>query len=91
MKKDRKFPWTPAQVFDDGTRVYIKLPEHARSAEAPVLFALEADGSKTLINYSVVNPDTYVTDRLFDRAALVTGVDGKEQRVVIERQNGARR
>jgi len=91
VKKDRKFPWTPAQVFDDGTRVYIKLPEHARSAEAPVLFALEADGSKTLINYSVVNPDTYVTDRLFDRAALVAGVDGKEQRVVIERQRGGPR
>lgn len=91
VKKDRKFPWMPAQVFDDGTRVYIKLPEHARSGEAPVLFALEADGSKTLINYSVVNPDTYVTDRLFDRAALVAGVDGKEQRVVIERQGGGHR
>ena len=91
VKKDRKFPWTPAQVFDDGTRVYIKLPEHARSAEAPVLFALEADGSKTLINYSVLNPETYVTDRLFDRAALVSGIDGKEQRVVIERQSGGRR
>lgn len=91
VKKDRKFPWAPAQVFDDGTRVYIKLPEQARSAEAPVLFALEADGSKTLINYSVTNPDTYVTDRLFDRAALVVGIDGKEQRVVIERQSGGRR
>ena len=91
VKKDRKFPWTPAQVFDDGTRVYIKLPEQARSAEAPVLFALEADGSKTLINYSVLNPETYVTDRLFDRAALVAGINGKEQRVVIERQSGDRR
>jgi type IV secretion system protein VirB9 len=91
VKKDRKFPWTPAQVFDDGTRVYIKLPEQARSAEAPVLFVIEGDGGKTLINYSVVSPDTYVTDRLFDRAALVAGIDGKEQRVLIERQSGGRR
>jgi type IV secretion system protein VirB9 len=91
VKKDRRFPWTPAQVFDDGTRVYIKLPEQARSAEAPVLFAIEGDGGKTLINYSVVSPDTYVTDRLFDRAALVAGIDGKERRVLIERQSGGRR
>lgn len=91
VKKDRKFPWMPDQVFDDGTRVYIKLPTEARSAEAPVLFAIEGDGSKTLINYSVVDPDTYVTDRLFDRAALVAGIDGKERRVLIERKSGGRR
>jgi type IV secretion system protein VirB9 len=91
VKKDRKFPWIPDQIFDDGTRVYIKLPVEARSAEAPVLFAIEADGSKTLINYSVVDPDTYVTDRLFDRAALVAGIDGRERRVVIQRKTGGRR
>src|SRR5438128_1081903 len=85
VKKDRHFPWTPAQVFDDGARVYIKLSEEARHAEAPVLFVLESDGSKVLVNYAVVGGDTYVTDRLFDRAVLVAGVDGKERQVVIER------
>ncbi len=87
VKKDRRFPWSPAQVFDDGARVYLKLPEEARHAEAPVLFVLEPDGSKVLINYSVVGGATYVTDRLFDRAVLVAGVDGKERRVLIERKN----
>ena len=53
-----------------------------------MLFVLEADGSKVLINYSVVGGDTYVTDRLFDRAVLVAGVDGKERRVTIERKGG---
>jgi type IV secretion system protein VirB9 len=86
VKKDRQFPWAPAQVFDDGTRVYIKLPEDARSSVAPVLFVLERDGGKSLVNYSVLGGDTYVTDRLFDRAELVAGVDGKERRVVIERK-----
>jgi type IV secretion system protein VirB9 len=88
VKKDRLFPWTPAQVFDDGARVYIKLPEEARHAEAPVLFVLETDGSKVLINYSIIDGDTYVTDRLFDRAVLIAGVDGKERRVLIERKGG---
>jgi type IV secretion system protein VirB9 len=86
VKKDRQFRWAPAQVFDDGARVYIKLPEEARHAEAPVLFLLEADGSKVLVNYSVVGGDTYVTDRLFDRAVLVAGVGGKERQVLIERK-----
>lgn len=85
VKKDRQFPWVPAQVFDDGARVYIKLPEEARHAEAPVLFVLESDGSKVLVNYAVVGGDTYVTDRLFDRAVLVAGVDGNERQVLIER------
>ena len=81
-------PWTPAQVFDDGARVYIKLPEAARHAEAPVLFVLDPDGGTLLINYSLVGGDTYVTDRLFDRAVLVTGADGQEHRVLIERRQG---
>ena len=90
LSKDKRFPWTPAQVFDDGAHVYVKLPDEARHSEAPVLFILEADGSKTLLNYNVVG-DTYVTDRLFDRAVLISGVDGKEQKVLIERQDGGRR
>lgn len=83
VAKDKDFPWMPAQVFDDGARVYIKLPPSARHAEAPVLFVLEADGSRTLLNYTLVH-DVYVTDRLFDRAVLVTGAGGKERRLTIE-------
>jgi P-type conjugative transfer protein TrbG len=89
VRKDKKFPWSPAQVFDDGVRVYIKLPKEARNTEAPVLFVLEEDGSRTLVNYNVVAGDTYVTDRLFSRAALVTGVGGKEQKAVIDRKGGS--
>lgn len=89
VRKDKKFPWSPSQVFDDGVRVYIKLPKEAKNTEAPVLFVLEEDGGKTLVNYNVVAGDTYVTDRLFGRAALVTGVGGKEQKAVIERKGGS--
>jgi P-type conjugative transfer protein TrbG len=86
VKKDKAFPWRPAQVFDDRTRVFIKLPESARHAEAPALFVLEEDGSKTLLNYNFVGGDTYVTDRLFDKAVLMMGVRGKERRLVLERK-----
>lgn len=87
VKKDRHFPFAPAQVFDDGVRVYIKLPPAARHASAPVLFVLEPDDSKVLVNYSVRGSDTYVTDRLFQRAVLVWGEGGKDREVVIERQD----
>ena len=83
VSKDKDFPWMPAQVFDDGARVYIKLPTSARHDEAPVLFVLESDGSRTLLNYTLVH-DVYVTDRLFDRAVLVMGAGGKERRLTIE-------
>ncbi|MGH7617865.1 MAG: TrbG/VirB9 family P-type conjugative transfer protein [Gemmatimonadaceae bacterium] len=85
VKRDKQFPWQPAQVFDDGAHVYIKLPDAARHSEAPALFTVAADGSRTLLNYSVVG-DTYITDRLFDRAVLVAGVDGKERRISLEKR-----
>jgi type IV secretion system protein VirB9 len=91
VTKDRQFPWSPSQVFDDGARVYIKLPEEAKHAEAPVLFVLAEDGGKTLVNYSVVGGDTYVTDRLFDRAVLIVGVDGTGRQARIERTHGGGR
>jgi P-type conjugative transfer protein TrbG len=85
VRRDKQFPWQPAQVFDDGAHVYIKLPDAARHAEAPALFVLAADGSRTLLNYNLVG-DTYVTDRLFDRAVLIAGIDGKERKVQLERR-----
>jgi P-type conjugative transfer protein TrbG len=91
IKKDKQFPWAPAQVFDDGTRTYIKLPPEATRTALPVLFVLEADGKKTLVNYTLIGGDTYVTDRLFDRAVLVVGVDGKERRVRLERERDRKR
>ena len=86
VRRDNQFPWQPAQVFDDGAHVYIKLPDAARHAEAPALFVLASDGSRTLLNYNLVG-DTYVTDRLFDRAVLIAGIDGKERKVQLERRS----
>ena len=87
VRRDKQFPWQPAQVFDDGAHVYIKLPEAARHSEAPVLFVVGSDGARTLLNYTV-SGDTYVTDRLFDKAVMVAGVDGKERTITLERRSG---
>ncbi len=83
VKGDRT-TWRPTQVFDDGTRVYLRMPAAMRVTEAPALFVLTSGKEKALVNYRV-RGHTYVVDRLFERAVLVLGVGGEQQRVEIVR------
>jgi type IV secretion system protein TrbG len=78
---ERRFPWTPSQVFDDGVHCYIHLPSRPKDLEAPVLAVLD-EGKETLINYAV-RGDYYVTDRLFRRAVFLLG----DRRLVLERHS----
>jgi len=79
--------WRPIQAFDDGTRVFIQMPESMRSTEAPALFVLTDDDEQALVNYRV-RGGYYVVDRLFSKAALVVGVGGKQKRVTVIRTRG---
>ncbi len=72
-------PWRPAQVFDDGNKVYIQFPSTLRQGEAPPLFIAGADGKPALVNYRVKG-STYIVDRLFAAAELRQGED--PQRIV---------
>jgi type IV secretion system protein TrbG len=88
VKRDRNFPWSPAQVFDDGVHTFIKIPPEAAAHAAPALFELPGgpggdDDAKTLLNYTV-RDGFYVTDRTFRRAALVLGQGKHERRVHLE-------
>lgn len=66
----------PSQVFDDGHMVYFAWPA---DAEVPAIFAVAADGSESLINYSV--RDGYiVVDQLSPRFSLR---DGKQVVTVV--------
>ena len=88
-RRDRGFPWTPSQVFDDGEHTYILLPDAARHAEAPALLAAQPDGSLALLNYRL-EQQAYVTDRVVDRAVLVIGDGaGKGHRQQLEIVNHA--
>lgn len=83
VRRDRRFPWAPAHVFDDGGHTFIQLPPEADAYAAPALFELDDAGGKLLLNY-VVRDGYYVTDRTFRRAALVVGQGKHEQRVELE-------
>jgi type IV secretion system protein VirB9 len=83
VKRDKRFPWAPAQVFDDAVHTFIKIPPEAAAHPAPALFELTDGGGKTLMNYTV-RDGFYVVDRTFRRAVLSLGQGKHEQRIDLE-------
>jgi P-type conjugative transfer protein TrbG len=81
-----KYPWAPAAVFDDQVHTYIRLPGSGLGQEAPVLFLIDRRGATALLNYAI-RGQYYVTDRVFERAALVIGSGKDQQRLEITREH----
>ena len=79
-----RVPWRPVQAFDDGTRVFIQMPDAMSATEAPALFVLTGDKDQALVNYRL-RGRYFVVDKLFAEAALVLGVGGKQERVTVSR------
>ena len=79
----------PLQVFDDGSKTYIRMSPDTAARELPVLVAIGPDGKPEMINYRVKG-NTYIADRLFDRAELVLGKGKKAQKVEIVRGTARR-
>jgi type IV secretion system protein VirB9 len=89
--RGRRWPWVPAQIFDDGEHTYIALPPGAHLGEMPLLFSVTQHGQLALINYHL-DGQTLVADRVLDHAALVVGAAAKrdEQRLeIVNRAYGA--
>jgi type IV secretion system protein VirB9 len=74
----------PQQVFDDGSKTYIRMSPDTAARDLPVLVAVGPDGKPEMVNYRVKG-NTYIADRLFDRAELVLGNGKKAQKVEIVR------
>lgn len=85
----KRYPWIPAEVFDDGVRTHVVLPESARNSELPVLYALEGD-ERQILNYAL-RGDTIVADRMLRRAVLVVNRGGGEETIEIENRAPPRR
>jgi type IV secretion system protein TrbG len=75
----------PVRVFDDGAKTYIQMRPDIQNREAPVLVVLGADGKGEMTNYRV-QQQTYIVDRLLDRAQLILGAGKKAQKVEISRE-----
>lgn len=75
----------PVRVYDDGSKTYIQMRPGMQHREAPALMVLGSDGKGEMTNYRV-REQTYVVDRLFERAQLVLGAGKKSQKVEITRE-----
>jgi type IV secretion system protein TrbG len=70
--RGKRWPWVPAQVFDDGLHTYLVLPPAAHLAELPILLGLEPGGGLALLTYHL-DGQTLIADRVLERAVLVVG------------------
>jgi len=75
----------PVRVFDDGAKTYIQMRPGIQNREVPVLLVVGSDGKGEMTNYRV-QQQTYIVDRLFERARLVLGAGKKAQKVEITRE-----
>jgi type IV secretion system protein TrbG len=73
----------PVRVFDDGEKTYLQMPAELKYREAPVLLIVGNDGKGEVTNYRVQH-QTYIVDRLFDRANLVLGAGKKNKGLTVE-------
>ncbi|MDO5484036.1 MAG: P-type conjugative transfer protein TrbG [Desulfovibrionaceae bacterium] len=78
--------WKPERVYDDGQKMFIRLPENTGSGEMPVL--LVRKGNKDiLVNYRVKDA-AIVVDGIFAKLSLIVGVGKEQEKVEVIRQGG---
>lgn len=80
----------PVRVFDDGEKTYFQMSPNMKVDEAPAVVLLDSEGKEQLVNYRLKN-GYYVIDRLFTKAALIAGVGGSQDRVLVTRDTCAKR
>lgn len=68
-RRSKKFPWEPEAVFDDGDRVYIRLPDEAYASEQPLL-SIGRKGEERVADY-VLRDGYFIVSGLFEHARLI--------------------
>lgn len=83
--------WKPVRVYNDGVKTVIQMPAAMAQTEAPTLLVVRKDGGwfkddeTAMVNYRVQG-DRYIVDTVFDKAVLIAGVGGSQDRVTITRE-----
>jgi type IV secretion system protein TrbG len=82
--------WRPLHCYSDGVKTYIQFPDTMTYGEAPALLGLNHDGtwfsdaSHRAVTFRPMG-NTWVVDGVEDRLELVSGVDGGQTKVLMER------
>ena len=84
-------PWVPIQVFDDGTRTYIRYAEDLSYTRSPAVFGVHSDHSPAIVEFTTYTAPqgsvTYIVNGLYPQLVL-RGTDNME--VTITRGPNAR-
>jgi type IV secretion system protein TrbG len=75
-------PILPVRAFNDGQQTFIQMPDSMRAADAPAPVVIGPDGKSELVNYRFRH-GYFVLDKLPLQIALISGVGGDQQRVVV--------
>lgn len=84
--------WKPVRVYNDGQKTIIEMPRAMAQTEAPTLLVVRRDGGlfreaeTVMVNYRIQG-ERYIVDTVFDKAILIAGVGGNQDRVTITRGN----
>ncbi len=77
----------PLRIYNDGIKTYIQMPKNLKFYEAPVLMILDSKEDETqIVNYRL-KLDTYIVDRLFNKAVLISNVGDKQEKITITKQS----
>ena len=85
-----KASWKPVRVYNDSTKTILEMPSTFHQKEAPTLLVVRSEGGlfqksdQVMVNYRVQR-GRYIVDSVFDKAILIVGVGGNQERVVITR------
>jgi type IV secretion system protein VirB9 len=77
----------PLRVFNDGIKTFVQMPKNMKFYEAPVLMVLDTKSDENqMVNYRL-KLDTYIVDRLFNKAVLISNVGGDQEKITITRKS----
>jgi type IV secretion system protein VirB9 len=76
--RQRRLPWRPVTVFDDGERTFLALPKEARHWDLPVLLGRLPNGETFPLN-PTLRDDWLVVPTIFQEAELRLGTGRKSR------------
>lgn len=77
----------PLRVYNDGIKTYVQMPKNLKFYEAPVLMILDTKSDENqIVNYRL-KLDTYIVDRLFNKAVLISNVGDKQEKITITKKS----
>jgi pilus assembly protein CpaC len=78
--------WRPTQVYSDGRRTVIEMPEGISAKNAPLLLVVQQDAEQAPPVRYHLKDSRYVVEAVLDRAMLVAGGGHHRESVTIARQ-----